>query len=68
LVTSHCALRTKHSLSTYACAWVLRQQKGCGQGEVGGVTCRVTCTWWLLVLAVKKSWLGPGGPLLALTA
>ena len=33
-----------------------------GQGEVGGVTCRVTCTWWLLGLAVKAPWLGPGGP------
>ena len=32
-----------------------------GQGEVGGVTRRVTCTWWLLGLAVKVPWLGPGG-------
>jgi len=24
-----------------------------GQGEVGGVTHRATCTWWLLGLAVK---------------
>ena len=39
-----------------------------GQGEVGGVTCRVTCTWWLLGLAVKVTWLGPGGPILALAA
>ena len=34
-----------------------------GQGEVGGVTRRVTCTWWLLGLAVKAPWLGPGGPM-----
>ena len=33
-----------------------------GQREVDGVTCRVLCTWWLLALAVKGSWLGPGGP------
>ena len=39
-----------------------------GQGEVGGVTRRVTCTWWLLGLAVKAPWLGPGGPILALAA
>ena len=34
-----------------------------GQGEMGGVTHMVTCTWWLLGLAVKIM-LGP----LALTA
>ena len=39
-----------------------------GQGKVGGVTCRVTCTWWLLGLAVKVPWLRPGGPILALAA
>ena len=32
-----------------------------GQGEVGGVTRRVTCTWWLPGLAVKAPWLGPQG-------
>ena len=37
------------------------------QGVVGGVTHRVTCTWWLLGLAVKVPWLGPVGPILALT-
>ena len=36
-----------------------------GQREVGGVTRRVTCTWWLLGLAVKAPWLEPGGPILA---
>ena len=28
----------------------------------------VTCTWWLLGLAVKVPWLGPCGPILALAA
>ena len=37
-----------------------------GQGEVGGVTRRVTYTWWLLGLTVKTPWLGPRGPILAL--
>ena len=37
------------------------------QGELGGVTHRVTCTWWLLGLAVKLQWLGPVGPILVLT-
>ena len=37
------------------------------QGEVGEVTHRVTCTWWLLGLAVKVPWLEPVGPVLALT-
>ena len=39
-----------------------------GQGEVGEVTHRVRCTWWLLGLAVKAPWLGPGGPIVALVA
>ena len=39
-----------------------------GQGEVGGVTGRVPCTWWLLGLALKRPWLVPGGPPHALTA
>ena len=36
--------------------------------EVGGVTHRVTCTWWLPGLAVKALWLGLGGPIFALAA
>ena len=36
-----------------------------GQGEVGGVTGRLTCTWWLLWLA--DPWLAHG-PVLALVA
>ena len=43
---------------------VLRLQKG----EVGGVTRKVTCTWWLLGLTVKAPWLGPGRPILALAS
>ena len=39
-----------------------------GQGEVGGVTRRVTCKWWQLGLAVKVPWLGLDEPILALTA
>ena len=38
------------------------------RGEVGGITCRVLCTWWLLSLAVKGPWLGPSEPLLTLAA
>ena len=38
-----------------------------GQGEVGEVTGRVLCTWWLLGLALKRPWLVPGGPPHALT-
>ena len=38
-----------------------------GQGEMGGVTGRVLCTWWLLGLALKRPWLVPGGPPHALT-
>ena len=33
-----------------------------GQGDEGRVTHRVTCTWWLLGLAIKGPWLGLGGP------
>ena len=39
-----------------------------GQGEVGGITCRMLWTLWLIGLAVNGPWLGPGGPPLALTA
>ena len=38
------------------------------QGEVGGVTRRVTCTCWLLWLSVEMPWLALGGPILALFA
>ena len=39
-----------------------------GQGEVHGVTRRVTCRRSLLGLAIKESWLGLGGPPLVLSA
>ena len=39
-----------------------------GQGEVGGVTRRVLCTWQLLGLAVKEPWLAPSGSIPALVA
>ena len=61
-------MQKRKSLCT--CAQVLHQQKGwerTHRGEVGGVTQRVTCTWWLLGFAVKVPWLGPVGPILALT-
>ena len=41
------------SLCMLACSSVSAERVG--QGEVGGITHRVTCTWWLLGLAVKKS-------------
>ena len=37
-----------------------------GQEEVGGVTCRVTCTWWQLWLAVQMPWLALGGRIFSL--
>ena len=36
--------------------------------RVGGVTRRMTCTWWLLWLSVEMPWLALGGPILALFA
>ena len=39
-----------------------------GQGEVSGVTRRMLCTWQLLGLAVKATWLAPGWPILTLAA
>ena len=62
LVTSYCAEKI-----VSACHGSVSAEK-VGQGEVGGFTRRVTCTWWLPSLAVKTSWLGPGGPILALAA
>ena len=43
-------------------------QREVGKQEVGEVTHRVTCTWWLLGLALKEALLGLGGPPPALTA
>ena len=64
MVTSyaHHAEKTVSVHYTRGSVWAERV----GQGEVGGATCRVTCTWWLLGLAVKVPWLGlvscPGSP------
>ena len=56
LVTSYWALPRKDSLCML-CAQFCVSRKG-GTGDVGGVTHRVTCTWWWLGLAVKAPWLG----------
>ena len=39
-----------------------------GQEEVGGVTHRVTCTWWLVRLGCQSAMVGPSGPIPALAA
>ena len=62
--TAHCAEKIVSARYMHGSASAERV----GQGEVGGFTCRVTCTWWLLGLAVKMPWLGSGGPILALAA
>ena len=38
----------------------MSRKDGTGGGGWGHL--QVTCTWWLLGLAVKAPWLGPGGP------
>ena len=62
--TAHCT--EKIVCACYVCGSASAERVGLG--EVGEVTHRVTCTWWLLCLAVKAPWLGPGGPILALAA
>ena len=57
MVTSYCAVKI-----------VSASAERVGQGEVGGVTRRVTCTWWLLASAAKAPWLGPGESILTLAA
>ena len=47
-------------VSSCWCAGSMSAEK-VGQGEVGGVNRKVLCTWQLLGLAVKRSWLAPGG-------
>ena len=59
--TSHC---TEKEVSVHLRAGSASAER-VGQGEMGEVVC---CTWWLLGLAVKATWLGSGGPILALTA
>ena len=51
LITSHCVLH-RNIVSACLCAGSALAER-VGQGKVGGVTPRVTCTWWLLGLAVK---------------
>ena len=62
--TAHCAERIVSARLRTGSALAERV----GQGEMGGVTCRVLCTWWLLGLAFKRPWLVPGGPPHTLTA
>ena len=62
--TAHCA----EKIVSACCVCGSASAERVGQREVGGVTLRVTCTWWLLGLAVKAPWLGLGGPILALAA
>ena len=64
LITSYCALHRKDSFCILARRFCV-SRKG-GTGEVGGITCRVLCTWQLLGLAIKATWLAPGGPILVL--
>ena len=66
LVTSYCALRKKDSLCVLR-VWFYTSRKGGTEG--GGLGHRrVTCTWWLLGLAVEAPWLRQGGQILALAA
>ena len=64
----HMAHCTETIVSAFWCVGsVLAETERVGQREVGGVTCRMLCTWWPLGLTVKGSWLAPGGPPLAMT-
>ena len=64
MVASHCTEKIVSARLHAASALAERV----GQREVGGVTGRVLCTWWLLGLALKRPWLVSGGPPHALTA
>ena len=55
-------------MSTFVDVKIAQCTERVGQGVVGGVTHRVTCTWWLLWLSVEMPWLVLGGPILALFA
>ena len=63
LLVTYCA---EKNVSARLCAGSASAQM-VGQEEVGGVTCRVLCSWWLLGLGLKGPGLGPGGLALALT-
>ena len=54
---AHCTEKTVSALWNAGSASAERV----GQGEVGGVTHRVLCTWQLLGMAVKGLWLAPVG-------
>ena len=47
LHTACCALHRKDIVSVHLHTGSVLAER-VGQGKVGGVTCRVTCTWWLL--------------------
>ena len=66
MVTSHCALCRKDSLCTLVHGFCVSRKGGTGGGGWGH--CRLTCTWWLLGLALKGPWLVLGGLLPTLTA
>ena len=68
LVTSYCTLCRKEGLCALSARCNSASAERVEHGEVDEVTCRVTCTWWLLGLAVKVPWLGLGGSILALAA
>ena len=55
LVTSYCAEKIVSACRRAGSAYA----EMVGQGEVGGVTRRVLCTWQLLGFAVKWPWLAP---------
>ena len=56
LVTSHCALHRK-IVSVHLRVGSVSAER-VGQVEVGGVTHRVTCTWWLLGAGFEKAMVG----------
>ena len=64
LLTLHCAEKIVSARLRAGSASAERV----GQGEVGEVTRRVTCTCWLLWLSVEMPWLVLGDPILALFA
>lgn len=70
LVDKHCLLYSYYAekiVSARLCPGSVSAER-VEQGEVGGVTHRVLCTWQLLGLAVKGLWLALGGPILTLAA
>ena len=66
MITSYCHCAEKIVSACWCAGSVLAERVG--QGEVGGVTRRVLCTWQLLGLAIKGPWLALGRPILGLAA